>query len=192
MSEYRALRASVIRLWTKQRGTLTGADLEDFIRFNAAVDRSTAESVTRFTQDLDQSKEMFLAVLGHDLRTPLGAVIMSSQFMLDTGELKEPLLTLMTRIVSSARRMNRMVGDLLDFTRGRLGGGVPIVRAEMDMGAVARQAVEEMTAAFPESVLQVETSGELQGGWMPRGSVSCWRTCSATRCSTDQRRQPSA
>jgi signal transduction histidine kinase len=165
VSEYRALRASVIRLWTKQRGTLTGADLEDFIRFNAAVDRSTAESVTRFTQDLDQSKEMFLAVLGHDLRTPLGAVIMSSQFMLDTGELKEPHLTLVTRIVSSARRMNRMVGDLLDFTRGRLGAGVPIVRAEMEMEAVARQAVEEMTAAFPESVLQLETSGELHGGW---------------------------
>ena len=165
VSEYRALRASVIRLWTKQCGSLAGADLEDLMRFNEAIDQSTAESITRFMQELDQSKEMFLAVLGHDLRTPLGAVIMSSQFILDTGELKEPNLTLMTRIVSSARRMNRMVGDLLDFTRGRLGAGVPIVRAEMDIGAVAHQAVEEMTAAHPESILEIDTSGELRGEW---------------------------
>lgn len=165
VSEYRALRASVIRLWTQANGTLTGADLEDLLRFNEAIDQSTAESLTRFTQDLDQSKEMFLAILGHDLRTPLGAVSMSSQFMLDTGELKEPHLTLTTRILRSARRMNRMVGDLLDFTRSRLGSGVPIVRGKMDLARVTRDAVEEVSAAQPESVLQVSTSGELQGAW---------------------------
>ena len=165
VSEYRALRASVIRLWTKACGSLTGADLEDLMRFNEAIDQGTAESITRFTQDLDHSKEMFLAILGHDLRTPLGAVIMSSQFMLDTGELKEPHLTLTTRIVSSARRMNRMVGDLLDLTRSQFGAGVPIVRGEMDMAKVARDAVVEMAAAHPESVLKVDTSGELRGEW---------------------------
>ena len=165
VSEYRALRASVIRLWTKECGTLTGADLEDLMRFNEAIDQSTAESITRFTGDLDQSKEMFLAILGHDLRTPIGAVIMSSQFMLDTGELEEPHLTLTTRIASSARRMNRMVGDLLDLTRSRFGSGVPIVREEMDMAKVARDAVDEVAAAYPESVLEVNTSGDLLGAW---------------------------
>ncbi|MFN2398485.1 MAG: ATP-binding protein [Gemmatimonadaceae bacterium] len=165
VSEYRALRASVIRLWTKAEGTLTGADLEDLMRFNEAIDQALAESITRYTQDLDHSKEMFLAILGHDLRTPLGAVITSSQFMLDTGELKEPHLTLTTRILGSSTRMNHMVGDLLDFTLSRLGAGVPIVRQEMDMAKVARQAVEEMRAAHPESVLEFETSGDLQGEW---------------------------
>lgn len=165
VSEYRALRASVIRLWTKTCGTLTGADLEDLMRFNEAIDQSTAESVTRFTQDLDQSKEMFLAILGHDLRTPLGAVTMASQFMLDTGELTEPHLTLTTRIASSSARMNQMVEDLLDFTRSRLGSGLPIVRREMDMAKAARNAVEEMAAAQPESVIQVNTSGDLRGEW---------------------------
>jgi K+-sensing histidine kinase KdpD len=74
VSEYRALRASVIRLWTKAQGALALADLEDLTRFNEAIDQALAESVTRYTQDLDYSKEMFLAVLGHDLRTPLGAI----------------------------------------------------------------------------------------------------------------------
>lgn len=165
VAEYRALRASVIRLWTATNGTLTGADLEDLMRFNEAIDQSLAESITRYTLDLERSKEMFLAVLGHDLRTPLGAVLMSSQFMLDTGELAEPHLTLTTRIVGSARRMNAMVGDLLDFTRSRLGSGVPIARAQMDLGAVARQAVDEVAAAQPGSVLQFETSGDLRGAW---------------------------
>jgi len=165
VSEYRALRASVIRLWTKANGSLTGADLEDLMRFNEAIDQATAESITRFTKDLDQSKEMFLAVLGHDLRTPLGAVIMSSQFMLDTNELKEPHLTLATRIVHSARRMNQMVGYLLDLTRSRLGGGVSIARAPMDMAKVVREAVDETVAANPESVLKVDATGDVEGEW---------------------------
>lgn len=165
VSEYRALRASVIRLWTRACGTLTGDDLDDLIRFNEAIDQAMAESITRYTFDLDRSKDMFVAVLGHDLRSPLHAVTMASQFMLDTGELREPHLELTTRIARSARRMNMMVGDLLDFTRSRLGSGLPIVRAEMDLGKEARHAVDEIAAAHPESVLQFEATGNLVGRW---------------------------
>ena len=165
VSEYRALRASVIRLWTKATGSLTGPDLEDLMRFNEAIDQALAESVTRYTLDLDRSQEMFVAILGHDLRSPLSAVTMASQFMLETGELKEPHLTLTTRIVRAARRMNQMVGDLLDFTRSRLGPGIPIVRARIDMAKVASDAVDEMAAAHPDSVLAFRASGDLWGEW---------------------------
>jgi signal transduction histidine kinase len=165
VSEYRALRASVIRLWTKASGSLTGDDLTDLTRFNEAIDQAVAESVRRYAEDLDHSKEMFIAILGHDLRSPLGAVIMSSQFMLDTGELMEPHLTLVTRIASAGRRMNSLVGDLLDFTRSRLGSGVPIDRKPMDMGKAARDAIDEMAAAHPESVLRCQISGDLHGDW---------------------------
>lgn len=165
VSEYRALRASVVRLWIKSCGTLTGADLDDLVRFNEAIDQSIAESITRYSEDLDRSKEMFLAVLGHDLRTPLGAVLMSSQFMLDIGELVEPNLTLTTRIVHSARRMNEMVGDLLDFTRSQLGSGVPIVRAPVDIARTLRHAVDEVEAAFPDSTFEMRSSGNSEGEW---------------------------
>lgn len=165
VSEYRALRASVIRLWTKASGRLDGADLEDLNRFNEAIDQALAESVTRYTEDIDRSKDMFVAILGHDLRTPIGAVIMASQFMLETGDLEEPHLTLTTRVLRSARRMNNMVGDLLDFTRSRLGSGVPIARRKMDLAKEASLAVEEMAAAHPDSVLQLKTSGDLRGDW---------------------------
>jgi signal transduction histidine kinase len=165
VSEYRALRASVIRLWTKAQGKITPADLEDLTRFNEAIDQSLAESITRYTQDLDQSKEMFLAILGHDLRNPLGAISMSASFMLETQELKEPHLTLMSRIVKSAARMNHLVGDLLDFTRSRLGGGIPIVRADMSMGKVVHDVVDELRAAHPDRAIQVDARGALQGTW---------------------------
>jgi signal transduction histidine kinase len=165
VSEYRALRASVIRLWIKASGTLTGADLGDLVRFNEAIDQAIAESITRYTEDLDHSKEMFLAVLGHDLRTPLGAVLMSSQFMLDTGDLVEPYRALASRIAHSASRMNGMVSDLLDFTRTQLGSGVPIVRAETDLAKMVRNAVDEVGAANPDRSFEMSTSGNVIGEW---------------------------
>lgn len=165
VSEYRALRASVIRLWTKAKGEITSADLEDLTRFNEAIDQALAESIVRYTQDLDNSKEMFLAILGHDLRTPIGAVMMSAEFMLETGELREPHLELATRISRAAKRMNRMVGALLDFTRSRLGGGIPIVRGEMNMGKVVHDVADEISAAYPGRAVQVDARGALVGEW---------------------------
>jgi signal transduction histidine kinase len=165
VSEYRALRASVIRLWTKEHGALTSDDIGDLTRFNEAIDQALAESITRYTEDLDHSKEMFLAILGHDLRTPLGAVMMSAQFMLETHELEEPHLTLTSRISTSSKRMNQMIGALLDFTRSRLGGGIPIVRANMNMGKVVHDVVNEIAAAYPDRVIKVDARGSLQGEW---------------------------
>ncbi len=165
VAEYRALRASVIRLWTAQCGTLDAGDMQDLMRFNEAIDQSLAESVTRYAADVDSSKEMFLAILGHDLRTPIGAVIMASQFMLDTDELHEPHRSLTARIARAARRMNRMVGDLLDFTRSRLGPGMPITRKTMDLEKETRNAVDELTAANPACEFRLDVSGDLTGEW---------------------------
>lgn len=165
VSEYRALRASVIRLWVDKCGHLSITDFDDLLRFNEMIDQSVAESVTRYTEDIERSKEVFLGILGHDLRTPLGAIIMASQFMLDTAALEEPNLALMTRIARSGRRMNGMVGELLDFTRSRLGSNMPITRAPMDLAKEAGNAVDEIRAAYPESQLQLNASGDLTGDW---------------------------
>ncbi|HSK20364.1 MAG TPA: sensor histidine kinase [Longimicrobiales bacterium] len=164
-SEYRALRASVIRLWTKQKGALVPEDVEDLTRFNEAIDQALAESITQFSQDLQQSKEIFLAILGHDLRTPLGAIYTSATFMLDLKELKEPHLTLTQRIARSAARTTQMVGDLLDFTRSRLGGGIPVVRARMNLGRVVRDVVDEVSGAYPDRTITVDTRKDETGEW---------------------------
>ena len=165
VAEYRALRASVIRLWTKAQGALEQTDIEDLTRFNEAVDQSLAESIARFNQDVEDSKETFLAILGHDLRTPLGAIRTSSVFMLETGDLQEPHRALTERIANSSKRALTMVGDLLDFTRSRLGGGIPIERDEMDLGKVVRDVVNEVGAACPDCPIQVDTRVEQRGRW---------------------------
>jgi signal transduction histidine kinase len=165
VAEYRALRATVIRLWTRAQGELAAAEVEDLTRFNEAIDQSLAESVSRFTQDVEEAKETFLAILGHDLRTPLGAISSSATFMLETGELEEPHRTLAMRIAGSATRTVAMVGDLLDFTRSRLGGGIPVARTEMSLGKVVRDVVNEIAAAHPERQIRVDTRGEQQGCW---------------------------
>ena len=165
VSEYRALRASVIRLWTKAEGSLTGADLDDLMRFNEAIDQSLAESISRYTLNIDRAREMFVAILGHELRSPLSVVLTGSQFMLDRGALTEPDLGVATRVARTAARMNQMVADLLDFTWGRLGSGIPITRGETDLAVVIRQAVDEMAAVHPEAVLQFTPTGNLTGQW---------------------------
>lgn len=165
VSEYRALRASVIRLWTAAAGTLTADDLQDLMRFNEAIDQALAESISRFAEDVDYSKEMFLAILGHDLRSPLNVVMMASQFMLDDGELQEPSKTLTERISRSSKRMNRMVGDLLDFTRSRLGSSIPITRKRMDLAKEAASAADETQAANAGATVEVTTEGDVIGNW---------------------------
>ena len=165
VAEFRALRASVIRLWTEALGGFNVNNIEDLTRFNEAIDQSLAESVSRYTLDLDTSKEMFLAMLGHDLRSPLGAIIMSSHFMLETGELQEPHLSLTQRISSSADRMQKMIGDLLDFTRSRLGGGIPVERAEMSIDKAVHDVVEEIKAAHPDRMIKLDARGGGTGSW---------------------------
>jgi signal transduction histidine kinase len=165
VAEYRALRASVLSLWTREAGHLESTDIEDLIRFNEAIDQSLTESVSEFNENVQDAKEMFLAILGHDLRTPLGAIYTSAKFMVETGELREPHLTLTTRIVVSAGRSVDMVGDLLDFTRSRLGGGIPVVPGEVNLGRLLRDAVDEVSAAHPHNEFRVDTRKEQSGEW---------------------------
>ncbi|MDQ3995999.1 MAG: sensor histidine kinase [Gemmatimonadota bacterium] len=167
VSEFRALRSSVMHLWTRKQAEVGITDIQDMIRFNEGIDQAIAESVTRHTHEIGQSKERFLAILGHDLRTPLSAIITSTRFMLDTDELREPYLTLVTRVASSARRMNQMVADLLEFTRTRFGDSIPIVRAETDVRKIVHDVVAEVAATYPSTTLQIETTGQLVGQWDP-------------------------
>ncbi|HUF51606.1 MAG TPA: histidine kinase dimerization/phospho-acceptor domain-containing protein [Longimicrobiales bacterium] len=128
VAEFRALRASVIRLWTRTHGEADVNTLGDMTRFNEAVDQAIAESIAQYTSEIGRSKDRFLAILGHDLRTPLGAIITSAQFILDEDDHDLPHRALINGIATSARRMNQMVTDLLDFTHMRFGDAMHIDR----------------------------------------------------------------
>lgn len=115
--------------------------------------RRLAEEVARAKEDAARFGEQLLGIVSHDLRSPLAAVQASTQLALRRAGPDEALQRALRRASNSAERMGRMIEDLLDFTRARLGGGIPLTRREADLGKIARYAVEEAQAANPEHPL---------------------------------------
>ena len=80
------------------------------------------------------------------------------------------------RINQSARRMTVMIRDILDFTRGQLGGGIPLKRQPTDLAVISQAVIEEIRAGYPAARIEVEMAGELIGDGIPRGSNRRCRT----------------
>ncbi|HEY4307719.1 MAG TPA: HAMP domain-containing sensor histidine kinase [Gemmatimonadaceae bacterium] len=165
LAEFRALRASVIKLWRETQTSAGPEELEQMTRFNEAIDQAIAESIARYTDEVETTRDRFFAVLGHDLRTPLSVISMSSQFLLDTADLNEEQLGIVAGMKRSSQRMIELVRDLLDLALTRLGHGMPVRPSEMDLGALVRDVVEEATTSSPGSEIEVETQGMLVGHW---------------------------
>lgn len=165
VSEYRALRASVVKLWSVENTEPKSVDIIDMTRFNESIDQTLAESVSHYTKKVNYSKDLFLGILSHDLRTPLGAISMSAQLLPNIGTLSERQAMLASQIYESASHITQIVDDLLDVTHSRFGSGLPINRTPMDMGAISRQSVDEMQIARPKRAINLEVSGDMKGEW---------------------------
>jgi signal transduction histidine kinase len=167
VSEYRALRTSVLMLWMPHTRLDHDQVMSDLIRFNEAVDQALAESVVSYSGAVDASRNIFLGILGHDLRSPLGAILLSSEVLLRGGDLPAKATKISSRIYTSVKRANKIVGDLLDFTRTQLGSGIPVQRLRGDLVAACEGMVEEARAYHPEHTILFETSGPLEGRFDP-------------------------
>jgi PAS domain S-box-containing protein len=110
-------------------------------------------------------REQFLGILGHDLRNPLHTIVTAAAFMWRSGKLPPGLDRALAGIARAAERMTRMIRDLLDLTRGRIGGGIPITPASIDMADVCRAVVEEMSMAYPERSVSVQAHGQFESDW---------------------------
>jgi signal transduction histidine kinase len=106
--------------------------------------------------------EQFVAVLGHDLRSPLNAITMAAS-MLGRSAAGDEKLT--NRIVSSAARMNKMIAEILDLARSRLGAGIPIERRRVTLNDVVESVVDEVRQAYPSREIRVHAALEVQGDW---------------------------
>lgn len=162
-SEYRALRASVIRMWEAQLTELGDSEFNDMMRFNEAIDQALAASIVRYSDEVDRSRQTFLAILGHDLRSPLNSILMAASYLLKSGGLKAEQLVAATHIKGSVSTMSRMINDLLAYASAQIGKEIPIFPKAANMKNICQVSLNEIQTAFPDAVFHFESSGDLNG-----------------------------
>lgn len=109
-------------------------------------------------------RERFMAILGHDLRTPTAAVVMSAQLLGRAGPLTPEQAELLRRIESSGRRMERMIRDLLDFGRIR-SGRIAVERAPADLATITAEALDELRKTWPDRCITDDLDPCVTGEW---------------------------
>ncbi|GGY47550.1 sensor histidine kinase [Pseudoduganella albidiflava] len=161
VSEYRALRASVLMLWAAETSAAHPTQMTDIMRFNEAVDQAVAESVARYEYMVKQSQNMFLAILGHDLRNPLGTVVTGTSFLMQATDIPAKYVLVATRMFNSAKRMSKLINDLIDFTRTHLGPGIPIRVKQGSLVAICEEVVNELRTFHPERLVELHAPSKL-------------------------------
>jgi signal transduction histidine kinase len=162
-AEYRALRASVLRLWT-ERCRPAAPDLDDMMRFNEAIDQALAESIQYFSMQVEQSRNLLLGMLGHDMRTPLQTIQMTA-FYLARINAGPPVSAAVLRLVNSSARLKALLDDLQDFGRTRLGLGIAITPQPVNLQELFHAELEDIRVVYPDRKIELTVSGNSDGDW---------------------------
>ena len=164
VSEYRALRASVLRLWRESLPQSDLNDVDDMTRFNESMDQSLAMAVSSYAKRIDQSRQMFLAILSHDLRNPLNCIRMATHLVSRTKDDPDSVEAL-SMIETSADAITRLISDLIDFALSGLGRAMPLTRGPVNLEALCREVVDSFRTAHPGRTLRFHSIGDVTGVW---------------------------
>lgn len=165
VSEYRALRATVLRLWRESRPQPDPNDIDDITRFNESIDQSLAKAVGSYTNRVDQSRRMFLAILSHDLRNPLNSIRMAAQLASRTTSEDPSSARALSMIERNTETITQLTNDLIDFASTRLGSAIPLMCSPVDLEKLGRKVFEEFCFAYPQRTLRFHPDGDLTGDW---------------------------
>jgi signal transduction histidine kinase len=169
LTEYRALRASVLRLWANSTDRQTDAeDLNQITRFNEAVDQAITESVARYTDQVDRSTNLFMGMLGHDIRNPLGTIRLATELLTRSGQLTTASAQ---PIVNAAKRIQNIVELIIDFTRAQSAGVMPISMRPAELAGIFQNIVAETRVRHPSTAItlqgaEIDTHGQWDEGRM--------------------------
>lgn len=164
VAEYRALRAGVLRMW-KDAGLHLGPQaMEDVGRFNEAIDQAIAESVDYFTSEVDRWRAVFLGVLGHDLRSPLNSLLLTSQ-LISALSADTPMSQHTERLMRSGQRMRQLLDDLLDYNRASLDVGIRVNPGPLDLATACEEEIELLRSSLPSSTIEFAALGGTEGHW---------------------------
>jgi PAS domain S-box-containing protein len=112
-------------------------------------------------------ERQLIGIVSHDLKNPLNTILLAAGLVAGSEDIGERAARNTIRIQGAARRATRMISDLLDFTRARLGAGIPIERRRVGLGALFRELVEETRVGHPDRAIVYEASGDLTGAFDP-------------------------
>ena len=164
-AEYRALRSTVFRLWMPHMEPFTKEISSDMTRFNEAMDQALAESVVTYSENTDRTRDTFLAILGHDLRSPLSTITMAASYLARPNTGTDATRQMGARAARSAANMTSMIKDLLEYARTQLGGGIPLTLRRENMRDICQAALDDAQAGHPECPFKLEASGDLFGAF---------------------------
>ncbi len=162
-SEYRALRASVLRLWMDDSRP-DAPHPDDVIRFNEAIDQALAESVDFFSAQVEQARDLLLGMLGHDMRSPLQTVQITATYLaaLNAGE---KVSGAALRLIRSGARMQALLDDMVDFNRTRLGLGINIAPTDIDLAQIFAEELDQLRVVHPDRQVDLDVADESTGVW---------------------------
>lgn len=163
IAEYRALRASVLKLWQRDAAIVSVEGLQDTMRFNEAIDQSLADAAVAYSAKVNETRDLFIAILGHDLRSPLAATSAAGTYLTRPGAFEDRVQQIGLRVKRSAATMNGMVNDLLGLARTQLGDGITVKREMCDLLEMGQWAIEDANAAHPRAQFDLNVIGELIG-----------------------------
>ncbi len=117
------------------------------------------------SEQIDRVKDLFLGAVGHDLRNPLNTIGMAAQLLGTSSCSEVSRVKHAGRIERAVVRMNRMIEDILDLTRGQFTGGIPVTLQPTDLGDVCRQVISEFLVSTPGREVSLEVTGDVAGRW---------------------------
>ena len=161
VAEYRALRASVLRLWADTQPD--NPSVKEVARFNEAIDQAVAESVDFFAEEMDLVKNLFLGVVAHDLRGPLNAILLTSELISRRTAGVADVSRSVSVLIQSGRRMSKLLDTLLEYNKSALGIGMRIQRSPADLAAECAEEFDILEAALPNASLVLRCHGDLTG-----------------------------
>jgi signal transduction histidine kinase len=166
-AEFRALRATVLRLWLPQAESFGGQAIDEMIRFNEAIDQALAESIVAFSERAEFTQDLFLAVLGHDLRGPLATMALAGELLTRPDPTQKLAEELGARVKRSARVMGGMVDNLLGYTRYQFGQGLSVAPAPGDIVDACHAAIADARATYPDNLFELDAPTGLQCAFDP-------------------------
>lgn len=163
LSEYRALRAAVLRLWEREARESGDYDSYGMLRFNEFIDQAVAESAASFSDQHSTARELFLAILGHDLRGPLATMLLSGEILVRDRLTPDAIALCGAQVIRSATTMTAMVNDLLEYSRTQLGARLPVGKQIGDLALVCEASLVDARSGYPNCVFQLSASGDTIG-----------------------------